>query len=59
MYSLLLFLVIVWLTEMVISINQGIFFFQERGLGRGDWGRELRMVESKEKVTVCSGHHGR
>lgn len=37
MYSLLLFVVIVWPTEMVFSINQRIFFPRrragERGLG--------------------------
>lgn len=45
------FVVIVWLTEMVISIHQRILF-QERGLGRGDSGRELGMVESEEEATV-------
>lgn len=45
------FVVIVWLTEMVISIHQRILF-QERGLGRGNWGREFGMVESKEEATV-------
>lgn len=45
------FVVIVWLTEMVISIHHRILF-QERGLGRGDLGRELGMVESEEEATV-------
>lgn len=55
MYSLLLFLVIVWLTEMVISINQGIFFSKKEGWGEGIGGENFEWWKAKRRSLCAQG----
>lgn len=50
MYSLLLFVVIVWPTEMVISINQRIFFPRKGVVGRGFGERTWNGGKAKRRL---------